>query len=368
MYICNIFVSENLFCGSISFRLFWIFLKEFLQLQNPEAPGEIVIFSNMAGLFWITCHWCAFDLRTTCLYKLFVYYMHIISSNADLLLEAGMKGPKEGWICLVIFLLFLCPALPAFWHVSSVLCKTAFILQRMDQVWWIYLLCIISLCELITKMYWYQTSRVEITWVSLLWSAHGASARCSLHRWAFVFELNELVAEAEGETVSSSLMKIKSIFDKIKIILLTTAAKGQTKDECPAELCVLKCPSASGGEYAGSRCVTNGRFSWLFACRLTSGLNTEVRSRCVVGSPCGSASSHVEGYRCWCWPWLAQHWQQGPREEGRAALVPVGAGSSQLPGWHKGPTVRQQGARRPHRDRRRKRHMLSPSPPCWYLV
>lgn len=51
---------------------------------------------------------------------------------------------------------------------------------------------------------------------------------------------------------------------------LTTATKGQTKDGCPEELCVSKCPSASGGGCAGSRRITGGRLSWMFAYRSTS--------------------------------------------------------------------------------------------------
>lgn len=44
------FCLETSFCGSISFKS-WIVLEEFLQLQHPEVPGEIVIFWNIAGLF-----------------------------------------------------------------------------------------------------------------------------------------------------------------------------------------------------------------------------------------------------------------------------------------------------------------------------
>lgn len=89
---------------------------------------------------------------------------------------------------------------------------------------------------------------------------------------------------------------------------------------------MLKCPPASGGGCAGSRCVANGRLSWTFTCSSTSSLIL----RYVVGAPCRSACSHTELYGCWYQPRLAWCWQRGLREEGRAALhrswlVPAGS-------------------------------------------
>lgn len=55
--------------------------------------------------------------------------------------------------------------------------------------------------------------------------------RCNLYQWSFpvfhVFELCDLVAETEGEAGSSSLRKIKSIFDKIKINFCQRLPKGR---------------------------------------------------------------------------------------------------------------------------------------------
>lgn len=64
----------------------------------------------------------------------------------------------------------------------------------------------------------------------MLRSAHGVSASCSSQPWSLVFcvfELCELVAESES--VSSLLMKLKSILDKIKITFWQQLPKGRQK-------------------------------------------------------------------------------------------------------------------------------------------
>lgn len=233
VYVCiyNILVSGNLFHGSISFKFFWNFFRGIsAAAESWSARGNIDILKHswfILGHVSPMCFW--FVLRTTCLCKLFVYHMHVRSGNADLLLEVGRKGPKDGWICLVIFFHFLCPALLASWNVAS-LCGVR-LFSRGRQMWWIYLLCISSPPWVNYKNVLIPNLKLggNLSACSNLFVERVPGVACADGPLYFLRLSCELVVESEGETGSSSLMKIKSIFDKIKINFWQQQPKGRQK-------------------------------------------------------------------------------------------------------------------------------------------
>lgn len=157
--------------------------------------------------------------------------MHVRSGNADRLLEVGRKGPKEGRICLVIFFHFLCPAFTSILECSfSVRCKTVCSPEvgKSDGF----------TCYASALPPWANYKNVLIPNLKLggnlsacsnLFVERVPGVACADGPLYFLCLSCELVVESEGETGSSSLTNIKSIFDKIKINFWQQQPKGRQK-------------------------------------------------------------------------------------------------------------------------------------------